>query len=184
MRWAMATDPRSPSAILTFHSLDDSGSVISYNPDSFRTAMDALDESGIPIVSVREALRRPGSLALTFDDAFVNFATDGEPNQPANAQAAAVTATAVEVMLAAVLPLGWQRRWFAKGTAGLLVIYLVAMTASLGLDAVADYAVPILVGGALLLSSVPTRREAHDLTNNRCRQRTELIAAPRPASPA
>lgn len=29
-------------------------------------------------------------------------------------QAAAVTATAVEVMLAAVLPLGWQRRWFAK----------------------------------------------------------------------
>lgn len=71
-----------------------------------------------------------------------------------------------------------------QGTAGLLVIYLVAMTASLGLDAVADYAVPILVGGALLLSSVPTRREAHDLTNNRCRQRTELIAAPRPASPA
>lgn len=75
----MATDPRSPSAILTFHSLDDSGSVISYNPDSFRIAMDALDESGIPIVSVREALRRPGSLALTFDDAFVNFATDAWP---------------------------------------------------------------------------------------------------------
>lgn len=68
---------------------------------------------------------------------------------------AAVSATAAEILLGGLLLSGWQRRWVGKGTAGLLAVYLVAMAWSLGLAAVAQFAVPTLVGGALLVSTVP-----------------------------
>lgn len=71
---------------------------------------------------------------------------------------AAVGATAVEVGLSLLLPLGWQRRWVAKAAAGLLVVYLLSMLRSLGAAEVALYGVPVLVGGALLLSSFPPVR--------------------------
>lgn len=75
----MDADPRPTSAILTFHSLDRTGSVISFDPEAFRAAMEALREAGVSVVGLREALRRPGSIALTFDDAFVNFADEAWP---------------------------------------------------------------------------------------------------------
>jgi peptidoglycan/xylan/chitin deacetylase (PgdA/CDA1 family) len=56
------------SAILTYHSLDSSGSVISVTPDAFRLQMESLAGSGIPVVPLQEAPRRPGSIAITFDD--------------------------------------------------------------------------------------------------------------------
>jgi peptidoglycan/xylan/chitin deacetylase (PgdA/CDA1 family) len=61
------------SAILTYHSLDESGSVISVSPDLFRRQMDFLAASEIPVVTLAQAVLRPGSLALTFDDGFRNF---------------------------------------------------------------------------------------------------------------
>jgi len=77
----MAADlpAKSRSAILTFHSLDKSGSVISFAPDAFRASMEAVAEAGIPAVTLGECLRTPGTLALAFDDGFENFAEHGWP---------------------------------------------------------------------------------------------------------
>jgi peptidoglycan/xylan/chitin deacetylase (PgdA/CDA1 family) len=61
------------SAILTYHSLDESGSVISIPPILFRRQMEFLAASGIPVVSLNEALSCPGSVAVTFDDGYRNL---------------------------------------------------------------------------------------------------------------
>jgi peptidoglycan/xylan/chitin deacetylase (PgdA/CDA1 family) len=63
---------RERSAILAYHSLDPSGSVISVAPDVFRRQMEWLAGSGIPVVPLAEIRNRPGAVALTFDDAFAN----------------------------------------------------------------------------------------------------------------
>lgn len=60
------------SAILTYHSLDDSGSVISTPPSQFQRQMEFLAASGIPVLPLDQALHRPGSVAITFDDGFRN----------------------------------------------------------------------------------------------------------------
>lgn len=60
------------SAILTYHSLDDSGSVISTPPRQFQRQMDFLAASGIPVLPLDQALRCPGSVVITFDDGFRN----------------------------------------------------------------------------------------------------------------
>jgi peptidoglycan/xylan/chitin deacetylase (PgdA/CDA1 family) len=61
------------SCILTYHSLDSSGSVISMNPALFRAQMSWLAETRTPVVELSEVQRIPGSVALTFDDGFSNF---------------------------------------------------------------------------------------------------------------
>jgi peptidoglycan/xylan/chitin deacetylase (PgdA/CDA1 family) len=67
------------SAILTYHSLDDSGSVISTPPDRFREQVEFLAGSGVPVVALADVQRVPGSVALTFDDGFKNFVEHGYP---------------------------------------------------------------------------------------------------------
>ncbi|MGH9802056.1 MAG: polysaccharide deacetylase family protein, partial [Blastocatellia bacterium] len=67
--------------ILTYHSIDDSDSVVSIAPQTFAEQMKALAESGFRGISLGEALayreanwRWPESCAvLTFDDGFANF---------------------------------------------------------------------------------------------------------------
>lgn len=67
--------------ILTYHSIDDSGSVISISPDKFRSQMYYLRDKNfniIPLKDVVACLRRnlplpPRSIAITFDDGFKNF---------------------------------------------------------------------------------------------------------------
>jgi peptidoglycan/xylan/chitin deacetylase (PgdA/CDA1 family) len=61
------------SAILTYHSIDDSGSVISMPPATFRRHMDFLAQAGISVVPLVQALTQPGSVAITFDDGFANL---------------------------------------------------------------------------------------------------------------
>lgn len=64
-------------AILTYHSIDASGSAISVDPETFRRHVQWLAGSGVRVVTVEELLRFPPeaeALALTFDDAFANFA--------------------------------------------------------------------------------------------------------------
>jgi peptidoglycan/xylan/chitin deacetylase (PgdA/CDA1 family) len=68
-----------PSAILTYHSLDDSGSVISVRPSLFRDQMAFLADSGIPVVPLNEALEVAGSIAITFDDGFRNLLDSAVP---------------------------------------------------------------------------------------------------------
>lgn len=57
-------------AILTFHSIDDSGSVVSYAPRAFASLLAALDEAGLPVCDL-DTLLSPATtrgVALTFDD--------------------------------------------------------------------------------------------------------------------
>src|SRR5262245_38055173 len=61
------------SAILTYHSLDRSSSVISVEPDRFRRQMEQLAASGVKVVPLADVLTHEESVAITFDDAFGNL---------------------------------------------------------------------------------------------------------------
>lgn len=63
-------------AILTYHSVDSSNSVISISEREFRSQVEWLAAHGPRVVTIDELLRAPAAeaaVALTFDDAFVNF---------------------------------------------------------------------------------------------------------------
>jgi peptidoglycan/xylan/chitin deacetylase (PgdA/CDA1 family) len=67
-------------AVLTFHSIDGSGSVISIDPVEFRRQLEWLAGSRVKVVSLDRLASETGdSVALTFDDAFANFATEAWP---------------------------------------------------------------------------------------------------------
>jgi peptidoglycan/xylan/chitin deacetylase (PgdA/CDA1 family) len=66
-------------AILTYHSLDASGSVISTHPDLFRLHMLSLVERGIRVVPLARVLEGEDALAITFDDGYQNFADAALP---------------------------------------------------------------------------------------------------------
>jgi len=68
-------------AILTYHSIDASGSVISVDAETFRRHIAWLRDEQI-IVHPLNRLPEPdcpGGVALTFDDGFLNFATEAWP---------------------------------------------------------------------------------------------------------
>lgn len=67
------------SAILTWHSLDDSGSVVSTPPSVFRRQIESLCEASIPVVPLEEIRGSSGSVALTFDDGYANLADHAFP---------------------------------------------------------------------------------------------------------
>jgi peptidoglycan/xylan/chitin deacetylase (PgdA/CDA1 family) len=63
----------SHSAILTYHSLDDSGSVISMPPERFRRQMEFLASGAVPVAPLDEAFGAPNRVAITFDDGYRNL---------------------------------------------------------------------------------------------------------------
>jgi len=73
--------------IITYHSIDDSGSVISTPPSVFRRQMKYLADGGHQVVSLVELIRslKDGTrlsaktVVLTFDDGFSNFYTEAFP---------------------------------------------------------------------------------------------------------
>jgi peptidoglycan/xylan/chitin deacetylase (PgdA/CDA1 family) len=67
------------SAILMYHSLDDSGSVVSTSPASFLRQMEWLHDQHVPVVALEQVTTTPGSMAITFDDGLVNFVEHGLP---------------------------------------------------------------------------------------------------------
>jgi peptidoglycan/xylan/chitin deacetylase (PgdA/CDA1 family) len=70
------------NGILTYHSIDDSGSVLSVHPDVFRRQADWLASGPVrvlPLGEIRRAPRAGQALALTFDDGFENFASMAWP---------------------------------------------------------------------------------------------------------
>lgn len=73
---------------------------------------------------------------------------------------AAVAATVAESVLGVLLIVGPWHRWTGKATAGLFVVYLVAMIPGMGATSILQYAVPVLVGGALVSSARGDRRPA------------------------
>jgi peptidoglycan/xylan/chitin deacetylase (PgdA/CDA1 family) len=66
-------------AILTYHSLDETGSVISVSPEVFRRQMEALAASCVKVVPLSQILFHPGAVAITFDDGFGSFADHAVP---------------------------------------------------------------------------------------------------------
>jgi peptidoglycan/xylan/chitin deacetylase (PgdA/CDA1 family) len=70
-------------AILTYHSIDTSGSPISVSPAAFRRQVEHLVQAGVAFVTIDELLggRAPGhsAVAVTFDDGFANIAADALP---------------------------------------------------------------------------------------------------------
>jgi len=68
-------------AILTFHSLDDSGSVLSYPPRRFRALVDELARSPMPVLDLDTLLEptTPAGVSLTFDDGMRSVQTHALP---------------------------------------------------------------------------------------------------------
>lgn len=77
----MQAAPRVSVPVLTYHSIDESGSVISTAPDVFRRQMKFLYENEWRAVSLKELVEDliahktppPKTVAVTFDDGFRNF---------------------------------------------------------------------------------------------------------------
>jgi peptidoglycan/xylan/chitin deacetylase (PgdA/CDA1 family) len=74
------------TAILAYHSLDDSGSVLSTSPRVFAEQMRVLSELGVDVVSIGELRRRmirgdavKPMIAISFDDGFRNVYEHGLP---------------------------------------------------------------------------------------------------------
>lgn len=73
--------------ILTYHSIDKSGSVISTAPETFRWQMKFLSENGYKVVTLNNLINSLSgtktpllkTIALTFDDGFQNFFTEAFP---------------------------------------------------------------------------------------------------------
>ena len=61
------------SCILTYHSVDVSGSVISVSPQMFRQHMDYLKRTSARVLPLEEIQASSGAVSLTFDDGFRNF---------------------------------------------------------------------------------------------------------------
>ena len=69
-------------AILTYHSIDRSGSVISVTPEVFRAHVEWLATGNVRVVSLVELLRLSDdvdAVALTFDDGLASVATEAAP---------------------------------------------------------------------------------------------------------
>jgi hypothetical protein len=89
-------------------------------------------------------------------------------------QATAIGATGAEVVLGLALLSGWQRRWVGKAAAGLLGVYAILMQTSVGVAEVARFALPILIGGALLVSAAPRSwSTTPQVTRARCGSRAD-----------
>ena len=69
-------------AVITYHSIDPSGSAISIGETEFRRHISWLATSGLPVVSLEALLTSPAeshAIALTFDDGFQSFGTVALP---------------------------------------------------------------------------------------------------------
>lgn len=73
--------------ILTYHSIDESGSVISTSPETFRRQIKFLSEEAFNVISLKDLTLclngsiefSPKTIILTFDDGFQNFYTTAFP---------------------------------------------------------------------------------------------------------
>ncbi|MEP7308834.1 MAG: polysaccharide deacetylase family protein [Acidobacteriota bacterium] len=69
-------------AVLTYHSIDDSGSPISVGPDAFERHIRWLVSGKVQVTTLADLAAYPAdaqAVALTFDDAFENFETHAAP---------------------------------------------------------------------------------------------------------
>jgi len=62
------------SSILMYHSLDESGSVVSVSPAQFEDQAAQLASGPRPVVTLDRVRQTPGAIAITFDDGMCSFA--------------------------------------------------------------------------------------------------------------
>ena len=80
-------------AILTYHSIDRTGSVISVTPEDFATHVAWAASGAVQVTSVEELLTLPedtNAVAITFDDALASVATEAAPRLADHGLAATV----------------------------------------------------------------------------------------------
>jgi peptidoglycan/xylan/chitin deacetylase (PgdA/CDA1 family) len=73
-------------AVLTYHSIDSTGSVISVSPDTLESHVRAL-AAGVAVLPLTDLLSAPDdrdAVAITFDDAYTNFAREAWPRLKAH----------------------------------------------------------------------------------------------------
>src|SRR5262245_57141770 len=83
---------------------------------------------------------------------------------PSLVSAAAILATAAEVIVAAGLLVGWRVHWWAFAAAALLLSFALAMTCVLGVKAPTDYSVWTAAAAACLLGVVALRERGTEGT--------------------
>ncbi len=69
-------------AILTLHSVDEKGTVLSMRPSELESLLDAMERSGHQVVPLSELTRHPGlpdRVAITFDDGLASVAEEALP---------------------------------------------------------------------------------------------------------
>ncbi len=101
-------------AILTYHSIDRSGSVISVTPATFRAHVEWMAERNVRVVSLPELLALPdevNAVALTFDDALASVAVEAAPLLAAHGFPATVFVVSRHV--------GGNNRWNGAGDPGI-----------------------------------------------------------------
>jgi peptidoglycan/xylan/chitin deacetylase (PgdA/CDA1 family) len=107
-------------AILTWHSVDHSGSPISVTPDEFRRQVEWLTSGSVRVVGIAELCALPegaSAVALSFDDGFANFATEAAP---------LLLQHGLAVTLFVVTGhLGGDNRWAGRGAPGIPVLPLL-----------------------------------------------------------
>jgi len=111
-------------AVLTYHSLDESGSVISVTPATFRRHVEWLARGTVSVMPVSAlageltSSETPRSaVALTFDDGFLNFAEHALPLLRDHAMSATVFVVSDHV--------GRDNRWGGRATDGIPVLPLL-----------------------------------------------------------
>lgn len=70
---------RAPSAILTYHSIDEARAVTSVNRALFRAQMEWLAGSGVEVKGLGGVRGGAGRVAITFDDGYRNFGDEALP---------------------------------------------------------------------------------------------------------
>jgi len=66
-------------AVITFHGIDDSGSVLSYPQSSLVAMLEGLRRAAVPIVPLDALLRLESGVTLTFDDGMASVLTQALP---------------------------------------------------------------------------------------------------------
>jgi peptidoglycan/xylan/chitin deacetylase (PgdA/CDA1 family) len=111
-------------AILTYHSVDDSGSVISIDPRTFRRHVEWLASGRVRVVPLDELPARPDTedaVALTFDDGFANVGEIAVPLLRDHGMPATLFIVTDAV--------GADNRWQGRADAGIPVMPLLGWDA-------------------------------------------------------
>lgn len=107
-------------AILTWHSVDASGSPISVTREEFQRQVEWLASGAVRVVGIGELLALPedaAAVALTFDDGFSNFATEAAPLLRQHGLAATLFVVTGHA--------GRDNRWAGAGAPGIPVLPLL-----------------------------------------------------------